>query len=66
MSTPKKSAAPSGPSAQMTYRDMAYTSRVHILADDRQLVVKGGRVTVSADDDEALAYLANHADLLPE
>ncbi|MEZ2724920.1 hypothetical protein ACBQ21_13110 [Pseudomonas putida] len=52
--------------AGVTFTDSAYTSRSLFLqaADDlREFKVLAGRVTVQADDDEALAFLGGHADL---
>lgn len=48
-----------------TFRDKVYTSRVLILPGERQLPVAKGRVTVAADDVDALAYLQKHADFEP-
>ena len=50
----------------MTFTDRAYTSRSLFLqaGDDlREFKVLAGRVTVQADDTEALAFLGGHADL---
>lgn len=50
----------------VTFTDSAYTSRSLFLqaGDDlREFKVLAGRVTVQADDDEALAFLGGHADL---
>ena len=50
----------------VTFTDSAYTSRSLFLqaGDDlRELKVQAGRVTVQADDAEALAFLRGHADL---
>lgn len=50
----------------VTFGDSAYTSRSLFLqtGDElRELKVLAGRVTVQADDDEALAFLGGHADL---
>lgn len=50
----------------VTFGDNAYTSRSLFLqaGDDlREFKVLTGRVTVQADDDEALAFLGGHADL---
>ncbi|GLO23551.1 hypothetical protein [Pseudomonas putida] len=55
-------AAPAG----VTFTDSAYTSRSLFLqaGDDlREFKVLAGRVTVQADDAEALAFLRGHADL---
>lgn len=55
-------AAPLG----VTFADSDYTSRsLFLQAGDglRELKVLAGRVTVQADDDEALAFLGGHADL---
>ena len=52
-------------SAPQTFRDKVYTSRVLILPGERQLPVAKGRVTVAADDADALAYLQKHADFEP-
>ena len=52
--------------AGVTFTDRTYTSRSLFLqaGDDlREFKVQGGRVTVQADDDEALAFLRGHADL---
>lgn len=53
-------------SAGATFTDRAYTSRSLFLqsgADLREFKVQAGRVTVQADDAEALAFLRNHVDL---
>lgn len=50
----------------VTFTDSAYTSRSLFLqaGDDlREFKVQAGRVTVQADDDEALAFLGGHPDL---
>ncbi|WP_332731673.1 MULTISPECIES: hypothetical protein [Pseudomonas] len=50
----------------MTFADSDYTSRsLFLQAGDglREFKVLAGRVTVQADDDEALAFLGGHADL---
>ena len=65
MAKPKENPDVSGPAGQVTYRDNLYTSRVLILPQGRQLPVAGGRVSVSADDAEALQYLDAHPDLKP-
>ncbi|MDN7142695.1 hypothetical protein KC131_18770 [Pseudomonas sp. JQ170] len=65
MATPKKTADATEPAVQVTFRDTTYTSRVLILANERQLAVAGGRVTVAADDTEALQFLQAHPDLKP-
>lgn len=52
--------------AGVTFTDSAYTSRSLFLqaGDDlREFKVLAGRVTVQADDAEALAFLGGHADL---
>ncbi|WP_070087220.1 hypothetical protein [Pseudomonas sp. NBRC 111122] len=52
--------------ARVTFTDRAYTSRSLFLqaGDDlREFKVQAGRVTVQADDAEALAFLRKHADL---
>lgn len=51
---------------RVTFTDSSYTSRSLFLqaGDDlREFKVLAGRVTVKADDDEALAFLGGHADL---
>ena len=53
-------------SAGVTFTDTAYTSRslfLQVDAELRELKVVGHRVTVQADDAEALAFLSGHADL---
>ncbi|TCP73429.1 hypothetical protein EC849_117116 [Pseudomonas putida] len=53
-------------SARVTFTDSAYTSRSLFLqaGDDlREFKVLAGRVTVQADDAEALTFLVGHADL---
>ncbi|AYG46225.1 hypothetical protein DV532_18800 [Pseudomonas sp. Leaf58] len=53
-------------SAGVAFADGAYTSRSLFLqaGDDlREFKVQAGRVTVPADDAEALAFLGGHADL---
>ncbi|WP_256677201.1 MULTISPECIES: hypothetical protein [unclassified Pseudomonas] len=50
----------------MSFTDSAYTSRSLFLQAGnnlREFNVLAGRVTVPADDDEALAFLSGHADL---
>lgn len=50
----------------MTFTDRVFTSRSLFLqaGDDlREFKVQAGRVTVQADDAEALAFLRSHADL---
>lgn len=50
----------------VTYADSAYTSRsLFLQAGDelREFKVLAGRVTIPADDTEALAFLSGHADL---
>lgn len=52
--------------ACVAFTDSAYTSRsLFLQAGDnlREFKVLAGRVTVQADDDEALAFLGGHADL---
>ncbi|PYG83223.1 MULTISPECIES: hypothetical protein [unclassified Pseudomonas] len=52
--------------AGVTFTDRAFTSRSLFLqaGDDlREFKVLAGRVTVQADDAEALAFLRDHADL---
>ncbi|EKT4539537.1 hypothetical protein QEM15_001691 [Pseudomonas putida] len=52
--------------ASVTFTDSAFTSRSLFLqaGDDlREFKVLAGRVTVQADDAEALAFLGGHADL---
>ena len=52
--------------ARVTFTDRAYASRSLFLqsGDDlREFKVQAGRVTVKADDAEALAFLRKHADL---
>lgn len=52
--------------AGMTFTDRVFTSRSLFLqsGDDlREFKVQAGRVTVQADDAEALAFLGGHADL---
>lgn len=52
--------------ASVAFTDSAYTSRSLFLQageDLREFKVMAGRVTVQADDDEALAFLVGHADL---
>lgn len=59
------SAEPVAP-AGVTFTDSAYTSRSLFLqvGDElREFKVLAGRVTVQADDAEALAFLGGHADL---
>lgn len=65
MANPKKPLDVPDPAGQVTYRDNRYTSRVLILPQGRQLPVAVGRVSVSADDAEALQYLDAHPDLKP-
>lgn len=53
-------------SAGLTFADRAYTSRSLFLqaGDDlREFKVQAGRLTVQADDAEAVAFLRKHADL---
>lgn len=60
--------APAGvpkPGRTGLFRDTAYTSRVLILPDGRQLAVARGRVSVPPDDTVALEYLGKHPDLKP-
>ena len=64
MANPKKPPAALDGAAQVTYRDTVNTSRVLILPDGRQLAVTRGQVAASADDAEALKYLAGHPDLI--
>lgn len=52
--------------AGVTFADNAYTSRSLFLqaGDDlREFKVQAGRVTVQADDTEAVAFLRKHTDL---
>ncbi|MCE1004504.1 hypothetical protein [Pseudomonas sp. NMI1173_11] len=52
--------------AGVTFTDRAFTSRSLFLqaGDDlREFKVQAGRVTVQADDAEALAFLQEHAEL---
>ena len=52
--------------AGVTFTDRVFTSRSLFLqaGDDlREFKVQAGRVTVQADDAEALAFLRGHADL---
>lgn len=52
--------------AQVTFADTVYTSRSLYLAsgeDLREFKVVAKRVSVSADDAEAVAFLAGHAEL---
>ncbi|MFF7861450.1 hypothetical protein [Pseudomonas monteilii] len=52
--------------ASVTFTDRAFTSRSLFLQagnDLREFKVLAGRVTVQADDAEALAFLREHADL---
>lgn len=65
MAKPKDNPDFPDPAGQLIYRDNLYTSRVLILPQDRQLPVAGGRVSVSADDAEALQYLDAHPDFKP-
>ncbi|MFB6403482.1 hypothetical protein [Pseudomonas putida] len=65
MPTPKTLPAPSEHAAQVTYRDTVFTTRVLILPGDRQLPVARSRVSVPADDTEALQYLDAHPDFKP-
>lgn len=65
MANPKKFPDVPDPAVQVTYRDNLYTSRVLILPQGRHLSVARGRVSVSADDAEALQYLDAHPDLKP-
>ncbi|WP_416465700.1 hypothetical protein [Pseudomonas sp. LFS044] len=46
-------------SATVTFVDKTYDQRPLYLATGRELVVRRGRITVPADDAEALAYLAS-------
>ncbi|WP_462402176.1 hypothetical protein [Pseudomonas sp. Marseille-QA0332] len=51
----------------VTFRDTVYTSRVLILPESlRELPVRAQRVSVPADDAEALAFLQAHPDLVRE
>ncbi|MFR0674640.1 hypothetical protein ACLUUI_14455 [Enterobacterales bacterium AW_CKDN230030176-1A_HGKHYDSX7] len=64
--TPSTTAEPA-PAPAVVFRDTVYTSRVLILPDSlRGLPVRAQRVSVPADDDEALAYLDAHPDLVRE
>lgn len=50
----------------VTYADSAYTSRSLFLqagGELREFKVLAGRVTIPADDTEALAFLGGHADM---
>lgn len=60
--------APAGvskPGSTGLFRDTAYTSRVLVLPDGRQLAVARSRVSVPPDDIVALEYLGKHPDLKP-
>jgi hypothetical protein len=46
--------------AQVRYRDKVYRTRTLILQDGRSLPVEAFTVTVTADDEPALKYLAGH------
>ena len=46
-------------SATVTFVDNTYDQRPLYLATGRELAVRRGRITVLADDAEALAYLAS-------
>ncbi|WP_053152206.1 hypothetical protein [Pseudomonas protegens] len=63
MSTPKRLTDESGSAGPAVFRDTLYTSRVLVLPDGRQLVVKQGHVTADAGDLVALDYLRSHPDL---
>lgn len=65
MANPKNKPDVSDPAGPVTYRDQLYTSRVLILPQGRQLPVARGRISVAADDAEALQYLNAHPDLKP-
>lgn len=65
MATPKKAEAQPADAGMLVFRDTAYTSRVLILPDGRQLAVARGRVSVPPDDAVALEYLGKHPDLKP-
>jgi hypothetical protein len=65
MANPKKFTEAPDPSGQVTYCDNRFTSRVLILPQGRQLPVARSRVSVSADDAEALQYLDTHPDFKP-
>lgn len=52
--------------AGVTFTDRVFTSRSLVLQagnDLREFKVQAGRVTVQADDAEALAFLRSHADM---
>ena len=49
-------------SGQVRYRDKVYRTRMIILQDGRALPVEAFTVTVTADDESALKYLAEHPD----
>ncbi|MVF49713.1 hypothetical protein F9Z43_10350 [Pseudomonas monteilii] len=54
------------PAAQITFADTVYTSRSLYLAkgeDLREFKVVAKRVSVPADDAEAVTFLANHPEL---
>lgn len=65
MATPKKAEAQPADTGVLVFRDTAYTSRVLILPDGRQLAVARSRVSVPPDDIVALEYLGKHPDLKP-
>ncbi|MDH0133530.1 hypothetical protein N7381_09755 [Pseudomonas asiatica] len=54
---------PSEASATVTFVDKTYDQRPLYLASGRELVVRQGRLTVPADDAEALDYLASDNEL---
>lgn len=56
--TAEQTTPPSG--AQVQYRDKVYRTRTIILQDGRALPVEDFTVTVTADDEPALKYLAAH------
>lgn len=49
-------------SAEVRYRDKVYRTRMIILQDGRALLVEAFTVTVTADDEPALKWLAEHPD----
>ena len=49
-------------SAEVRYRDKVYRTRMIILQDGRALPVEAFTVTVTADDEPALKWLAEHPD----